>query len=181
MTAPNEAGGTVVRVGLVSDTHGLFREAIVDAFRDVALIVHAGDVGRMDVLDRLSAIAPVVAVFGNVDDPFNPRLAPARTVPVGPLRLRVSHGHELGSPNPTRLAEAYGDGDVDILMFGHTHKSVVATERRGGRELLVVNPGAAGPKRFSLPASVAVLTVTCSGPEASRATARTDVRIVTLD
>ncbi len=162
MTGMPDASSLVVRVGLISDTHGLFRDAIVDAFRDVSLIVHAGDVGRMDVLDRLAAIAPVVAVFGNVDDAHNPRLAPARTVAVGPLLLRVSHGHEFGSPTPSRLAEAYGDSDVDILMFGHTHKSVVTTERRNGRELLIVNPGAAGPKRFSLPASVSVPAPSCS-------------------
>ena len=152
---------TRVRVGLIADTHGLLRDAVAQVFRGVSLIVHAGDVGPMSVLDRLGAIAPVVAVFGNVDDPYNPRLAPARTLPVGPLHLRVSHGHELGSPNPARLADAYADGSIDIIMFGHTHRSVVVTESRAGRDVLIVNPGAAGPKRFSLPASVGLLTVTC--------------------
>lgn len=150
---------TALRIGLISDTHGLLREAVADVFRDVQLIVHAGDVGRADILARLAEMAPVVAVFGNVDDPHMPGLAPARTVPVGPLQLRVSHGHELGSPTPSRLADAYADGTIDIIVYGHTHKSLVARERRGDREVLIVNPGAAGPKRFSLPASVALLTV----------------------
>lgn len=161
-----------VRVGLISDTHGLFRPAIPSVFAGVELIVHAGDVGHMAVLDRLETIAPVVPVLGNVDDRHNPRLAPVRHVPIGVLSLRVSHGHELGSPTPARLLDAYADGTVDILVFGHTHKSVVARERRADRQVLIVNPGAAGPRRFNLPASVALLTIT------DRAA---DVRIVEID
>lgn len=149
-----------VRVGLISDTHGLFRPSITGVFSGVDLIVHAGDVGGTAVLDQLEAIAPVVAVFGNVDDRHDPRLAPARWVPVGGLTLRVSHGHELGSPTPARLVDAYADGTLDIIVFGHTHKSVVTRERRGDRDVLVVNPGAAGPRRFNVPASIAILTVT---------------------
>lgn len=159
-------------IGLISDTHGLFRPSVSSVFANVELIVHAGDVGDMAVLDRLEAIAPVVAVFGNVDDRHNPRLAPVRHVPVGLLHLRVSHGHELGSPTPARLLDAYADGTIDIIVFGHTHKSVVVREQRSEREVLVVNPGAAGPRRFNLPASVALLTVT------DRAV---DVRIVDID
>lgn len=152
--------GTTARVGLISDTHGLLRPSVAAAFAGVDLIVHGGDVGRMGVLDALAQMARVVAVFGNVDDPHDPRLAPARTIAVGGLTLRVSHGHELGSPTPARLADAYAaDGTVDILVFGHTHRSVVTIERRAGRDILVVNPGAAGPRRFSLPCTVAVLTV----------------------
>jgi len=159
-------------VGLISDTHGLLRPAVAGLFAGVELIVQAGDVGDMAVLDRLEAIAPVVAVFGNVDDRANPRLRPTRHVPVGHLNLRVSHGHELGSPTPARLLDAYADGTIDIIVFGHTHKSVVARERRGDHEILLVNPGAAGPRRFHLPATVALLTVT--GRTA-------DVRIVRID
>lgn len=159
-------------VGLISDTHGLLRPSVSSVFANVELIVHAGDVGDMTVLDRLEAIAPTVVVLGNVDDRHNPRLATVRHVPVGPLTLRVSLGHELGSPTPTRLLDAYADGSVDIIVFGHTHKSVVVRERRAERELLVVNPGAAGPRRFNLPASVALLTVTGFAA---------DVRLVEID
>lgn len=165
--------GRSVSVGLISDTHGLFRPAVAEVFSGVELIVHAGDVGEMTVLDRLEAIAPTVAVFGNVDDRDNPRLAPVRHVQVGPLSLRVSHGHELGSPTPARLLDAYADGSVDIIVFGHTHKSVVTRERRAAHhDILIVNPGAAGPRRFNLPPSVALLTVT------DRAV---DVRIVEME
>ena len=100
-----------VRVGLMSDTHGLFRPSIGAVFAGVNLIVHAGDVGAAVVLDQLSSIAPTEAVFGNVDDARNPALAPSRTIPVGGLTLHVSHGHEFGSPNPAeagiRLRRGY--------------------------------------------------------------------------
>jgi putative phosphoesterase len=146
-----------VRVGLISDTHGLFRPSVAEAFAGVRLIVHAGDVGAGSVLDRLAGIAPVESVWGNVDDPRDPRLARERTLPVGALMLHVSHGHEVGRPTPALLAARY---DADIIVFGHTHRAVIATEGRSGRRTLVVNPGAAGPRRFHLAApSVAILTV----------------------
>ena len=146
-----------IRVGLISDTHGLFRPRVKERFAGVAFIVHAGDVGRAALLDDLRAIAPVEAVFGNVDDPHNPALAAHRTLAVGDLTLHVSHGHELGRPTPAALAARY---DADILVFGHTHRAVVTRVSRGSSAVLVVNPGAAGPRRFDLTPSVALLTVT---------------------
>lgn len=160
-------------IGLISDTHGLWRPSVASVFDGVDLIVHAGDVGRMAVLDELERLAPVVAVWGNADDGHNPRLAAVRTLPVGGLVLRVSHGHELGGPTPSRVADAYGtDGAADVLVFGHTHKSVIARERRAERDILVVNPGAAGPRRFHLPSSVALLTIDGT---------RAEARIIDLD
>ncbi len=140
-------------VGLIADTHGLLRPEVATLLAGVDVIVHAGDVGNDALLAGLSAIAPVEAVFGNVDDPHHPMLARERTLPVGQLLLHVSHGHELGSPTPRALLERYAG---DILVFGHTHRPLVhrADDRR-----LVVNPGAAGPRRFSLPISLARLTV----------------------
>lgn len=145
-----------MRVGLISDTHGLFRAVIPDLFAGVDVIVHAGDVGHRSILTRLAEIAPVEAVFGNVDDVHDPQLAAHRTVPLGPLTLHVSHGHELGSPTPARLVERYS---ADIIVFGHTHRAVVVTLQSGTGSTLVVNPGAAGPRRFDLRPSVAILTV----------------------
>jgi len=121
-------------------------------FAGVDLIVHAGDVGGASVVAALRAIAPVEAVSGNVDDPADPSLARERTLPVEALTLHVSHGHELGSPTPALVLARY---DGDILVFGHTHRAAVV--RQGGR--VVVNPGAAGPRRFDLEPSVGVLTV----------------------
>jgi putative phosphoesterase len=143
-------------VGLISDTHGLVRPDVARVFAGVDLIVHAGDVG-LAVLPALRAIAPVHAVYGNVDDVHDPSLARERLVEVGGLRLHVSHGHELGSPTPDLVAARYAG---DVLVYGHTHRAVVVqlTGVRGERRW-VVNPGAAGPKRFDLVPSVARLTV----------------------
>jgi putative phosphoesterase len=137
---------------LISDTHGLVRPEITRAFEGVHLIVHAGDVGGPAVLAALRAIAPVEAVFGNVDDVHDPDLAGQRTIPIGNLTLHVSHGHELGRPTPALVLSRYA---ADVLVFGHTHRAAVV--RTGGR--LVVNPGAAGPKRFDVQPTIARLTV----------------------
>jgi putative phosphoesterase len=144
-------------VGLIADTHGLLRPEVARVFHGVSLIVHAGDVGGRAVLASLSKIAPVEAVYGNVDDPNDPALARERTVPLAGLTLHVSHGHELGQPTPEIVAARY---DGDILVFGHTHRSVaLQTIGSRGETRLVVNPGAAGPCRFDVVPSVARLTV----------------------
>jgi putative phosphoesterase len=141
-----------VIVGLVSDTHGLIRPEIFDALKGVELILHAGDVGGRSVIDELAAIAPVRAVFGNTDVPGDPSLEARLYLDIQGLSIHVSHGHEVGSPTPEKLLARYS---ADVLVFGHTHKPLV--ERTGGR--LVVNPGAAGPRRFNLRPSVARMTV----------------------
>ena len=127
------------------------------ALAGVDLILHAGDVGGRAVIDALEGIAPVRAVRGNTDDPHDPNLESRVDVELGGYRIHVSHGHELGSPTPERLAAAY---DADIIVFGHTHKAVV--ERVGGA--LVVNPGAAGSPRFGGGLSVARLALTPGEP-----------------
>lgn len=119
----------------------------------VDLIVHAGDVGGRGVITELEKIAPVLAVSGNVDDRSDPTLPRHRTIPIGSLTLHVSHGDEVGRPTPELLMAAY---DADVVVYGHTHRALVF---RGERERLVVNPGAAGPRRFNLAPSVARLVV----------------------
>lgn len=139
-------------VGLISDTHGLLRAEVHAALAGVERILHAGDVGGDEILDELEAIAPVAAVHGNTDPPGNRRLREALDLEIGGLRVHVSHGHELGSPNPQRLAARY---EADVIVYGHTHRQLV--ERVGDR--LVVNPGAAGPRRFDVVPCVGVLTI----------------------
>lgn len=151
-------------IGLISDTHSLVRPEVFDALEGVELILHAGDVGGRGVLDELSAIAPVRAVFGNTDIPGDPPLEAAIELMVNGLAIHVSHGHELGSPTPARLLERYS---ADVIVYGHTHKAL--TERSGSR--LVINPGAAGPRRFNLKPSVARLIV---------ASGAADVEIISL-
>jgi hypothetical protein len=145
-------------IGLISDTHSLVRPEVFDALKGVDLILHAGDVGGRGVLDELEAIAPVRAVSGNTDVPGDPYLEPAIDLMVDGLAIHVTHGHELGSPTPARLLARY---TADVIVYGHTHKPL--TERKGSR--LVVNPGAAGPRRFNLEPSVARLTIAAGKPE----------------
>jgi putative phosphoesterase len=132
-------------------------------FSGVDCIVHAGDVGGGSVLRALAAIAPVQAVSGNVDDRQDPSLPRVRTLPVGGRILHVSHGDELGSPTPDALLARYG---ADILVYGHTHRAVLFRAPDGR---VVVNPGSAGPPRFNLKPSVAILEV---------ADGRIDVRFI---
>ena len=140
------------RIGLISDTHGLLRPEVFSALDGVDLILHAGDVGDDQILTELEAIAPVEAVYGNTDAPGRATLRDSIERMIGGLRIHVSHGHEVGSPNPVRLVAKY---DADVIVYGHTHRQLVT--RLG--EQLVVNPGAAGARRFDLEPSVAVLTI----------------------
>lgn len=140
-------------VGLISDTHGLVRPEIAGLFEGVDLILHAGDVGGRAVLPALAAIAPVQAVYGNVDDPHDPSLAAERSVTMGGVVIHVSHGHELGQPTPELLLARYA---ADVIVFGHTHRALAV---RDAASRLAVNPGAAGPRRFDVQPSVARLAI----------------------
>lgn len=143
----------MIEIGLISDTHGLLRADVHTALAGVSLILHAGDVGGDEILDELALIAPVQAVFGNTDAPGQPRLAAERVVNVDGVRIHLSHGYEVGRPTARRLVAAYpGFG---VIVYGHTHVSKI--ERVD--DVLVVNPGGAGPRRFGLAPSVARLTV----------------------
>ena len=148
---PSAAEGARV-IGLISDTHGLVRPDVHSALAGVDLILHAGDVGGDDVLDELSLIAPLHAVSGNTDPPGQPRLSASLELNIGGVSIHVSHGHELGSPTPQALVQRYA---AMLIVFGHTHRQLVT--RVGGQ--WVVNPGAAGPRRFDLKPSVARATI----------------------
>ena len=150
MTSPSSGGSPIV-VGLISDTHGLVRADVYDALAGVAFILHAGDVGD-GVLEELAAIAPVHAVFGNTDPPGLPALSREIVRDVGGLVIHVSHGHEVGSPTPAKLLARYS---ADVIVYGHTHRQLIT--RAGDR--WVVNPGAAGARRFDLLPSVARMTI----------------------
>ena len=133
------------RVGLISDTHGLLRPQAVAFLRGSDYIVHAGDIGAPEVLEALSAIAPVTAVRGN-----NDRDAWARGIPdmagleVEKVRICVIHDR----------ADFEGTG-YHVVVSGHSHKPLI--EERDG--VLYVNPGSAGPRRFKLPIAVAELRI----------------------
>ena len=139
-------------VGLISDTHGLVRPDVHTALAGVDLILHAGDVGGDEILDELALIAPVRAVYGNTDAPGQPRLTTSIDVELGGVSVHVSHGHEVGSPTPAKLLARY---NADVIIYGHTHKPMIA--RADTR--WVVNPGAAGPRRFDILPSVAKMAI----------------------
>jgi putative phosphoesterase len=143
----------MTEIGLISDTHGLLRNDVHKALAGVSMILHAGDVGGAEILDELAVIAPVHAVLGNTDAPWKLDLPTERTVTVDGVRIHVSHGHEVGSPKAARLIEA--SPGFDVHVYGHTH--IQKAERVG--DVLAINPGAAGPRRFHLHASVARLVV----------------------
>ena len=146
------------RVGLISDTHNMLRPSVFDVFEGVDVILHAGDVGDDDILDELGAIAPVYAVRGNTDRYDNPLLPESRDFVISGVRVHVSHGHEVGA-KPITLIAAYGD-DADVIVYGHTHRELI-TESDGK---LVVNPGAAGARRFDLMPCVAIMTIANGKP-----------------
>jgi putative phosphoesterase len=136
-------------VGVISDTHGLLRPEATEALQGSKLIVHAGDVGNAEVLERLRAIAPTVAVRGNVDGgAWATALPVTEVVEVGRLRLYVLH--ELSGLDFDPKAAGFA-----AVISGHTHRP--SAEVRNG--VLYLNPGSAGPRRFSLPVAVAKLQV----------------------
>jgi putative phosphoesterase len=144
----------MIEIGLISDTHGLLRAEVHEALAGVSMILHAGDVGPQEILDELALIAPVHAVLGNTDAPWVLHLPHEQIIEADGVRIHVSHGHEVGRPGGARLVAAYPE--FDVLVYGHSH--VQKIERVG--EVLVVNPGAAGHRRFDLHPSVARLTIT---------------------
>ena len=163
MTVP----GTPPRViGVISDTHGLLRPDVHTALAGVELILHAGDVGGDEILIELGLIAPVRAVYGNTDAPDQPGLAASIDMAVDGVSIHVSHGHEVGSPTPQKLLERYA---ADVVVYGHTHRPLVAR----ASDRLVLNPGAAGPRRFDIMPSVARLTIADGRAEADIIALRT--------
>ena len=136
-----------MRIGLISDTHGLLRPEAVAALQGCVQIIHAGDIGKPQVLDGLRAIAPLEAIRGNIDTADWAQVLPERLdLRIGGLTLHVLHDLKQLDIDPLAAG-------VDVVIAGHSHKPKV--ERRDG--VLYVNPGSAGPRRFSLPISLALL------------------------
>jgi len=136
-------------IGLISDTHGLLRQEAVEALRGSELILHAGDVGNPEILEELREIAPVVAVRGNVDTaPWAQALPETAAAEAGSVAIYVLHDVMALDLNPAASG-------FHIVVSGHSHKPG-KTERDG---VLYINPGSAGPRRFQLPVTVAILRV----------------------
>ncbi|MCQ2045834.1 phosphoesterase [Stutzerimonas stutzeri] len=136
-----------MRIGLISDTHGLLRPEALAALQGCAQIIHAGDIGKPQVLDGLRAIAPLEAIRGNIDTADWALELPERLdLRIGGLTLHVLHDLKQMDIDPLAAG-------IDVVIAGHSHKPKV--ERRDG--VLYINPGSAGPRRFSLPISLALL------------------------
>ena len=156
MTSTHVARQAAVRIGLISDTHGLLRPEAVAALRGSDVILHAGDIGDASLLEQLAAIAPVCAVRGNNDvGATGSSLPPTRRVDAGGKCIFVIH-------DLAELAIEPAAAGIDAVVSGHSHKPKI--ERRDG--VLYVNPGSAGPRRFRLPISVGRLTIAADRIEA---------------
>ena len=137
------------RVGLISDTHGLWRPEAMELLRRSDFIIHAGDIGHSEVLMELRAIAPVTAVRGNNDkDAWAESIPETAVLRVGEISIYVLH--DLAELNLDPAAAGF-----QVVVSGHSHRP--SLEQRAG--VLYVNPGSAGPRRFKLPVSAAELEI----------------------
>jgi putative phosphoesterase len=143
--------------GVISDTHGLVRPEVKDVFRNVDVILHAGDIGSIEVLNELRSLAPVVAVRGN-----NDKGDWANAIPETEMRdIGGAYIYLLHDLNELDLKPSAAG--IQVVISGHSHKPLI--EKRGG--VLFLNPGSAGPRRFKLPVTVARLTIDGNTAEAS--------------
>ena len=139
-----------MRIGVISDTHGLLRPEAVQRLAGVQHIVHAGDIGRPDVITGLRQIAPVIAIRGNVDTGhWAKRYPDTKKVRLGGRSIYVLHDINELQMDPVSCG-------VDVIISGHSHRPRIKTIHR----VLYLNPGSAGPKRFNLPVTLATLELT---------------------
>ncbi len=143
------------RIGVLSDTHGYFHPALAREFEGVDLILHGGDVGGDEILDRLEAIAPVMAVSGNVDGSPTDRRPLRRTIETPLGRIGLTHGHLREAPSTDRsaLVRSFAEFAPAVIIYGHSH--IPKLEWIG--EVRVFNPGAAGRARFSQKPTVGIV------------------------
>lgn len=138
-----------MHIGVISDTHGLLRPEALEALKGVSAILHAGDVGEIGVLEGLKAIAPVTVVRGNIASGTWERRLPLReTVRFGEVNIYMLHDINDLEIDP----KAAG---FQVVVYGHSHLAKIETRK----EVLYINPGAAGPKRFSLPVTLVIMEI----------------------
>jgi len=153
-----------VRLGVIADTHGLLRPEVLEVFAKVDHILHAGDVGKWQVVSDLEVLAPVTAVYGNVDGmEIRARLPQVATLRLDGFDIVVTHGDQFGSPTPAKLVAAYPRAEV--LVFGHTHRPLLELV---DRTVTVMNPGGAGAPRFGLAPSVGIMELEPGIPPRAR-------------
>ena len=153
-----------IRIGVLSDTHGHLDNRVFERFEGVDAILHAGDVGRREILIDLGAWAPTYAILGNVDqggDCWN--LPLQETVRFGGVRIYMNHGHLQSDPSRRiqRILEASRKIGPDVVIVGHSHRPYLG-DHEG---VIFLNPGSASRPRFGFPPSVALITVNEGNPE----------------
>ena len=153
-----------MRLGVISDTHGLLRPEVFDVFAKVDHILHAGDVGKPEILVELEALAPLTAVYGNTDGAeLRARLPQVAELELDGFAIVVTHGDQLGHPTPEALHAAFPR--AEIIVYGHTHKPLLELV---DRTVTVMNPGGAGHPRFGIPPSVGVMELEAGIPPRAR-------------
>lgn len=153
-----------MRLGVISDTHGLLRPEVFRVLERVDHILHAGDVGGPDLLIELAALAPVTAVFGNTDGlELRARLPQVAELELDGFAVVVTHGDQFGHPTPELLHAAYPK--AEIIVYGHTHRPLLELV---DRTVTVMNPGGAGRARFGLAPSVGIMELEAGIPPRAR-------------
>jgi putative phosphoesterase len=159
-----------MRLGVISDTHGMLRPEVFDVFREVDHIFHAGDIGSLSLLTELEALAPVTAVYGNTDDwDVRAQVPRVAKLQLDGFEIVVTHGDQFGSPTPDALYAAFPD--AEIILYGHTHKPLLTLV---DLVVTVMNPGAAGQRRFDILPSVGILELETGIPPRGRLVPLTD-------
>lgn len=132
-------------IGIISDTHGLLREDVMKNLKDCDLIVHAGDIGRNDIINSLQQICNTEFVYGNIDKNFE---MDHKIININDLNIYLIH-------NIKDMGSDFDKKNIDIVVYGHSHKSKIYVED----EILYINPGSVGPKRFKLEPTMAKLYI----------------------
>jgi uncharacterized protein len=141
---------STMRIGIISDTHGLLRPEATDRLAGVDYIIHAGDIGRPEVISELRKIAPIMAIRGNIDrGEWAAEYPDTAVVKLGGRSIYVLHNLKELDLDPAAAG-------IDVVVSGHSHRPKIETVRG----VLYLNPGSAGPRRFTLPIALATLELT---------------------
>ncbi len=153
-----------MRLGIISDTHGVLPPAVFEVFREVDHILHAGDIGPPEILTELEALASVTAVYGNTDGlAVRQRCAKVARLELDGFIVVVTHGDQFGMPSPAQLHNAFPD--AEIIVYGHTHRALLELV---DKTVTVMNPGSAGSPRYNESRSVGVMELEPGIPPRAR-------------